>query len=107
METPDWIRTYTMHSTKTGLIAAMSDDLPGLLVVGHTMEEVERLLPAAIADLVERGGAISEGAVSYPIADSGAPRSTYRVPPEAPQAVKVRPIGEGGSSDKPPPSSES
>jgi hypothetical protein len=43
------------HKT-TGLIAAVSDDLYGLVVHGHSEEEIRRKLPEAIKDLVSAQG---------------------------------------------------
>jgi hypothetical protein len=43
----------------TGLIASYSNDLPGLLVVAHTEEEMTRKLPGAIRELLEALGCIN------------------------------------------------
>ncbi len=40
----------------TGLIAAYSDDLKGLMVFGDTDAEVERKLPGAIREMMEAMG---------------------------------------------------
>jgi predicted RNase H-like HicB family nuclease len=50
---PTHVRVQLQRDTKSGLFAAVSDDLPGLMTVASTIEEVERRLPAAIAQLVE------------------------------------------------------
>jgi predicted RNase H-like HicB family nuclease len=49
---PSEIRIYLERDVKTGLFAAMSEDLAGLLTVGASIEEVEQRLPAAIKQLV-------------------------------------------------------
>jgi predicted esterase len=43
------------HST-TGLLMAMSDDMPGLVVHGRSDEDLERKLPAALRELLEASG---------------------------------------------------
>ena len=40
----------------TGLIASYSDDLPGLMVVARTEEEISRNLPSAVRELLEAQG---------------------------------------------------
>lgn len=49
----DGVRAYVMAHGQTGLLIALSDDLPGLVVHGHSLEEVERRLPTAINDIRE------------------------------------------------------
>jgi len=53
MSYPTTIRVGLLRSRKTGLIAAVSDDLPGLMTVGKTIEDIEERLPAAISQLIK------------------------------------------------------
>lgn len=53
MSYPTRIRVNLQRNAKAGLFAAVSDDLPGLMTVGHTIEEIEQRLPAAIAQLIK------------------------------------------------------
>lgn len=41
---------------KTGLMMGVSDDLRGLMVPGHSEEEIGKALPAAIRELLEAEG---------------------------------------------------
>lgn len=50
---PTEVRVHLQRDSKSGLFAAVSDDLPGLMTVAATIEEIEARLPAAIAQLVE------------------------------------------------------
>ena len=50
------IQIVTKYNAKNGLIAAFSDDLQGLLVVGKTTQEVERKLPGAVREILEAMG---------------------------------------------------
>lgn len=50
---PTEVRIYLRRSRKTGLFAAVSDDLPGLMTVAHTIEEIEERLPPAIQQLIK------------------------------------------------------
>jgi predicted RNase H-like HicB family nuclease len=50
---PKEVRIHLERDVQTGLFAALSDDLPGLMTVATTIEEIEQRLPAAIAQLVE------------------------------------------------------
>jgi predicted RNase H-like HicB family nuclease len=47
------IRITLAKHDDTGLLAATSDDLHGLVVFGKTVEEIERKLPIAIKELLE------------------------------------------------------
>jgi hypothetical protein len=42
--------------TPAGLLAAFSDELPGLLVVGATWQDIEAKLPGAIRELMDAMG---------------------------------------------------
>ena len=44
--------SFVRHS-KTGLIVATSDDLPGLIVHGRTFAELDKAIPFAIKSLLE------------------------------------------------------
>jgi hypothetical protein len=50
------IRIQARVSRSTGVMAAYSDDLPGLLVAGNTQEEIARKLPGAVRELLEAHG---------------------------------------------------
>jgi predicted RNase H-like HicB family nuclease len=50
---PTEVKIHLQRDRQSGLFAALSDDLPGLMTVAATIEEIERRLPAAIAQLVE------------------------------------------------------
>jgi predicted RNase H-like HicB family nuclease len=50
---PTEVRVHLQRDSGSGLFAALSDDLPGLMTVASTIEEIEQRLPAAIAQLVE------------------------------------------------------
>lgn len=50
---PTEVRINLQRDLKTGLFAAISEDLPGLMTVAATIEEIERRLPSAVAQLVE------------------------------------------------------
>lgn len=50
------IRVSMIRHQKTGLLVAISDDLPGLMVAGHTQAEVARKIPTAIRMLLEAEG---------------------------------------------------
>lgn len=52
-EFPSEIRIDIRRNRATGLIAAVSDDLPGLLTVGRDIAEIERRLPPSIAALIK------------------------------------------------------
>ena len=43
-------------NARTGLMAAFSDDLPGLLVIGKTIQELEEKLPGALREILEAQG---------------------------------------------------
>lgn len=49
---PKEVRIHLERDTQTGLFAALSKELPGLMTVARTIEEIEERLPAAIAQLV-------------------------------------------------------
>lgn len=49
-------------NARTGLMAAFSDDLPGLLVVGKTIQELEDKLPGAMREILEaQGNTVTRG----------------------------------------------
>lgn len=50
------IRVHLVEHRKTGLLAAVSDDLRGLVVHGRTPQEIEKLLPDAIRDILVAQG---------------------------------------------------
>lgn len=50
------IRIESSFNQKTGLMAAFSEDLQGLLVVGKTKEEITKKLPGAVRELLEAMG---------------------------------------------------
>lgn len=50
---PERIRLAYKESKRAGLFAAVSDDLPGLMTVAPTIEEVDRRVTGAIAQLVK------------------------------------------------------
>lgn len=52
MSYPAEVRIQLLRSKETGLIAAVSDDLPGLMTVGTEIEEIQRRLPTAIAEII-------------------------------------------------------
>ena len=56
--------------TPTGLLAAVSDDLQGLLVVGANWQEIEAKLPGAISELMDAMGTPVTGVELIPIHDS-------------------------------------
>jgi len=66
---PAQIRTELKHSPRVGLFAAVSDDLPGLMVVGKTIEEVEQRVAGAIADLIE--AEYGEKVIAHSLPDDG------------------------------------
>lgn len=51
-EFPREVRVSLSRSAKAGLFAAESPDLPGLLTVGRTIEDLERQLPGDIRALI-------------------------------------------------------
>jgi hypothetical protein len=50
------IKIQTLEHTDGGLFMAISDDLEGFLLGGHSAEELERKLPGAIRDFLEFSG---------------------------------------------------
>jgi len=72
------IQIKSKFNAKNGLIAAFSDDLTGLLVVGRTIEEIEGKLPGAIREILEAEGNIVEGVDMLPEEDEweGSPQFT-------------------------------
>jgi hypothetical protein len=50
------IKIKVLRYNKTGLLMAMSEDMPGLIVHGRSDEELERKLPLAVRDLLEADG---------------------------------------------------
>jgi len=55
-EQPKVINIRGKVHTPTGLFAAFSDDLKGLLVVGANWQEIEAKLPGAIRELMDAMG---------------------------------------------------
>lgn len=49
-------RVETITNVKTGLLIAISEDLPGLYVHGRSQEELDERVPIAIKALVEAQG---------------------------------------------------
>lgn len=50
------IRIRLLRHNKTDLLMAVSEDLRGLVVHGHTVEEIEGRLPSLAQDLLEADG---------------------------------------------------
>jgi Domain of unknown function (DUF1902) len=50
------IRVQVLQHEKTGLLAAISPDLHGLVVHGHSHDELRERLPGAIRDMIEAEG---------------------------------------------------
>ena len=50
------IRIYLFEHKATGLLAAFSDDLHGLVVHGRSEDEIREKLPGAIRDLADAHG---------------------------------------------------
>lgn len=50
------IRVQVLQHKETGLLAATSPDLHGLVVHGHSFGELQKRLPDAIRDLIEAEG---------------------------------------------------
>ncbi len=50
---PARIRIALTRSRSTGIFAAESPELPGLMTVGHDIEEIEQRLPDAIKQLIK------------------------------------------------------
>lgn len=50
------IRIRILRHDKTDLLMAVSEDLPGLVVHGHTVDEIEKRLPSVARDLLEVRG---------------------------------------------------
>ena len=50
---PERVRIAYKHNKRSGLYAAVSDDLPGLMTVAKTIDEVDTRVPGAIAQIVE------------------------------------------------------
>ena len=53
MNYPREIQLKFQRHTTTGLIAAFSDDLPGLLLTGRSHDEINREAPLVIAALIK------------------------------------------------------
>lgn len=50
------IRIRLLRNKDTGLLMAMSQDLKGLVVHGHSVEEIDARLPSVVRDLLEMDG---------------------------------------------------
>lgn len=50
------IRVQVLRHNETGLLLARSDDLHGLLLHAHTLDEIQQRLPVVIRDLLEADG---------------------------------------------------
>lgn len=50
------IHVRLLRHEKSGLLAAVSDDLPGLVVHGQSQAEIGGRLPSVIRDLIEADG---------------------------------------------------
>ena len=50
------IKIKVFCHSKTGLLMASSEEMPGLVVHGRTHEELEHKLPLAVRDLLEASG---------------------------------------------------
>jgi hypothetical protein len=71
MSVPHVIRLSYQRHSETGLLAAYSEDLKGLLVTARTFEEIHEELPVVIADLVKQRYGVNirvEWAVEEPVA---------------------------------------
>ena len=56
--------------TPTGLLAAVSDDLQGLLVVGANWQEIEAKLPGAISEMMDAMGTPVSSVELIPVHES-------------------------------------
>lgn len=54
------IHVHVLKHQDTGLLMAVSDDLPGLIVHGRSEAELETRIPNAIRDLLEASGGYVE-----------------------------------------------
>jgi len=50
------IYVHVLEHKATGLLMAVSDSMPGLVIHGHSPEEIESKLPGAVRDLLEAEG---------------------------------------------------
>ena len=50
------VKIEVVRHRTTGLLVAMSDDLPGLMVHGRTDEEIDERLEGAVRELLEAEG---------------------------------------------------
>lgn len=50
---PNQIRVELQRNAKAGLFAAVSQDLPALMTVASSIEEIEQRLPAAISQIIK------------------------------------------------------
>lgn len=50
------IEVLVLQRKKSDLLIAYSDDLPGLLVTGRTIEELEDRIPRAVKEILEAQG---------------------------------------------------
>jgi hypothetical protein len=60
------IRITLRRHDETGLLAAMSEDLVGLVVFGRTPEEIATKLPIAVRELLEALGYVVHSATVLP-----------------------------------------
>ena len=74
------IRIYTAEHRDTGLLMAVSRELPGLLVHGRSEEELEQKLPHAIQEILEAQG---NTVVSISVAEEEQPSipESFKIPP--------------------------
>ena len=53
---PESVIVRLVKSVRTGLVAAISDDIPGFLVTARTVEKVDELVPEALAEIYREEG---------------------------------------------------
>ena len=58
MSQTKYVKIQTKWNATTGLIAAFCDEIPGLLVVGISPDDIERKLPGAIAEIMQAAGLV-------------------------------------------------
>jgi predicted RNase H-like HicB family nuclease len=68
---PTTVRIHLERDTQTGLFAALSRDLPGLMTVAKTIEEIEDRLPGAISQLVAAKYGVEVAVTIEPTEDEG------------------------------------
>lgn len=59
MELPEVITIRFLKSEKTGLLAAITDDIPGFTITGRTIEAIEAKLAEAVAEVLQEQFGVS------------------------------------------------